>query len=82
MKNSIGSIFSFAARSSSAEHVRNDACGWFGARQARALPVLIDTAVWLIRRFGTLLNTYGNKLRVQAAAAESTASPRFAIAMP
>src|SRR4051794_18137915 len=57
---SIGSILSLAARSSSAEQVRYDACGWFGARQARAMPALSDTAVWFNRKFGIFVNTYGS----------------------
>src|SRR6266540_5505343 len=56
---SSGSIFSFAARSSRAEHVRNDACGWFGARHARCGPAFSDTAEWFSRKFGSLVNTYG-----------------------
>src|SRR5271170_4378473 len=57
---STGSIRSLAARSSIAAQPIKDACGWFGARQARAEPVLVETAVWLMRRLGTLVNTYGN----------------------
>ena len=60
LKNSTGSIFSLAARSSSAEQVRNEACGWFGARQARIGPVFSDTAEWFRRKFGILVNTYGS----------------------
>src|ERR1019366_5542216 len=35
---------SMAARSSRAEQVRNDACGWLGARQARPPPPLPPVA--------------------------------------
>ena len=32
-----------------------------GARHARCEPALIEMALWLIRRFSTLLNRYGNR---------------------
>src|SRR5579864_5749797 len=57
---SSGSMFSFAARSSRAEQVMKQTCGWLGARQARAPPAFTETAVWLMRRLGTLVKTYGN----------------------
>src|SRR6184192_2213179 len=40
---------SLAARSSSAHMVRTAACGWLGARQARAGPMLLRIAVCCLR---------------------------------
>src|SRR5438552_19159110 len=56
---SSGSILSAAARSSMADMVRKQACGWFGARQARAGPLFVATPVWFIRWLG-LCQTYGS----------------------
>src|SRR5208337_3834052 len=56
-KNSSGSIFSLAARSSRAHIVSTAAWGWFGARQARAGPVFVLTDVWRVTLLGMPVKT-------------------------
>src|SRR5437870_1119944 len=58
MKKSYGSMPIAAAASSSAVIVIAHACGWAGARQARALPMLLERAVCCFRWFG-MLKIYG-----------------------
>ena len=45
LKTSSGSMPILAAKSSIAQQVRNDACWLPGARQARCVPVLVETGV-------------------------------------
>ncbi len=51
-------MLSLAARSSSAHMVSTAACGWLGARQARAGPMLLRIAVCSLCWLG-MLKTYG-----------------------
>src|SRR5260370_816519 len=58
MKKSYGSMPIAAAASSSAVIVIAQPCGWAGARQARALPILLVRGVVRFRWFG-MLETFG-----------------------
>ena len=65
-------MLSLAARSSSAHMVSTRACGWFGARQARAGPMLLRIAVCSLCWLGMLKQVWNRR---HAAAARTSCAP-------
>ena len=54
-------------------------CWLFGARQARALPVLMETAVWLILPVRNLAEDVGHLVGIEIAAADAAGRPSFGL---
>ena len=77
LKTSIGSMPILCAKSSSAQQVRYDACWLPGARQARCVPVLVETGVRVSRMFGIFVIDVRLRCRVHRGEAARAPRKRF-----